>query len=352
MKNSNNKPPYKLFGIIFLVIIAVAVFNGLRREDHLQLLVPDNAGVAVLETAGEELVCVFKGGQVASWDWGDLSRRRADFSVGTDRVIVLDAGRLAAVSADGKKLLSVYRLPDGEKIKDLSIGFADQEVWPRISFDKSRIAVIRQNPAGTDGTTLYEFLTVDLDKALTGIPVSLPIDPETAALVEFAVDGAARLYAVGSKDKIGRMAALDLENGTTRWDRTYEGTGEFCSVIASPDNAWLLAGNRDGILYKLEADTGDVLKEISLLEPGETRPITNDYSVLHLAFSPEGQSYAAAINPRVYLLKAQNDIVFHTAAPADKLVSKIAFSPDNAFVATSDIRQSYPLKIWPLPKER
>jgi WD40 repeat protein len=350
MKKSNNKPPYKLFGMIFLVIIGVAVFNGLRKNDHVQLLVPDNAGVSVLETAGEELVCVFKGGQVASWDWGDLSRRQADFSIGTDRVIVLDAGRLAAVSVDGKKRLSVYRLPDGEKIKDIAVGFADQEVWPRMSFDKRRVAVIRQNPAAA-GTVLYEFLTVDLDKALTGIPVSLAIDPETAAFVEYAVDAAGCLYAVGSKEKIGRIVTVDLEKGTTLWDRTYEGTGEFCSVIASPDNTFLLAGNRNGMLYKLAAETGDVLKEISLLEPGETRPITNDYSVLHLTFSPDGRSYAAAINPRVYLLKAENDSIFHTATPADKLVSKIAFSPDNAFVATSDIRQSYPVKIWPLPQE-
>ncbi len=343
--------PIKLFFIIFAAMAIFVVLQNLIRNQTLQLLVPDNAGVSLLETAGGSLICVFKGGRVAAWDWDELPLQTADVSLPTDRVVLLDADRLAAVTDAGRKRLSVYRLPAGDKTADLSVGFDDQEVFPRISHDKRCLALIRINPAAPDGTQLYEFLTVDLEKQLTGIPVSLPIVSATEKLIDYAVDDTGRLYAVGSTQTVGRIAAVDLENGTTLWDRTYDRTGEFCSVTVSPDNTFLLAGNRNGILYKISAQTGDVMKEVILLEPGETRPITNDYSVLHLAFSPDGRCYAAAINPRVYLLKTETDTVFHTAAPADKLVSKIAFSPDNAFFATSDIRQSYPIKIWPLPQE-
>lgn len=350
-QTSNKKTPYKFFAALFLFIVGVAVFNGLKKSDNTALLVPDNAGVSVLETAGDALVCVFKGGQVASWDWGNLPQQQADFAIGTDRVVLLDAKRLAAVSVTGRKLLSVYRLPSGEKTKDLSVGWEDQEVWPRISFDKKRIALVRKSPADSNGKVLYEFLTVDLDKELTGIPASLSIQSGKDEFVDYAVDGNETLYAVGSTDKIGRIAAVNLDKGKTLWDKTYDATDEFCSVMVSPDNDTLLAGNRNGILYKLDTKTGEILKEIVLLEEGETRPITNDYSVLNLAFSPDGKDYAATINPRAYLLKADTDVIFHTSTPADKLVSKIAFSPDDQFVATSDIRQSYPVKIWKIPQD-
>ena len=159
------------------------------------------------------------------------------------------------------------------------------------------------------------------------------------------------LYAAGSKQKVGRIAAIDLEKGSDLWDRTYDQMLEFCSIIVSPDNQYLLAGNRDGILYQLNTQTGEIVKKIILLEEGETRPVTNDYSVMNSAFSSDGQYFVATINPKAYLLKAGSDVIIHTCSPADRLVSKIAFSPDNQFFATSDIRQSYPIKIWPMPKD-
>ncbi|MHC5083872.1 MAG: WD40 repeat domain-containing protein, partial [Planctomycetota bacterium] len=134
------------------------------------------------------------------------------------------------------------------------------------------------------------------------------------------------------------------------WDRVYEDTKEFCSVTVSPDSQYLLAGNRNGILYKIDSKTGDVIKQIHLLEEGEKRPITNDYSVLNLAFSPDGKFYVATINPPAYILKADSDSLVHKMTVADKLVSRIAFSPDSTMIATSDVRAGYPIKIWKLPE--
>ena len=344
-QNSNKKPSYKLFAVVFVLVMAVVIVNNIKRSNTMALIVPDNAGVLFLETVDDSLVCVFKGGQVASWNWGGLPQRRAEFSVQTDGVVLLGPGRLAAVSEAGKKVLSVYSLPSGQKTKDLTIGWDDQEVWPRISFDKNRVVLIRKNPVDSTGKILYEFLTLDIEKELLGVPVSLSIHSEED-FIDYAVDGNGTLYAVGSKEKKGRVAAVDMENGSVLWDTTDDQTLEFCSVILSPDNQYLLAGNRDGILYKLNTQTGEIVKKIVLLEEGETRPITNDYSVLNLAFSPDGQYFVATINPPVYIIETASDAVVHKFTATNKLVSKIAFSPENGRLATSDIRQSYPVKIW------
>ncbi|MBC8378888.1 MAG: WD40 repeat domain-containing protein [Planctomycetes bacterium] len=339
------KQPFFFF-FVFIVLIGLTIINNLTNEKVTSLIVPDNAGVSVLETVDDSLVCVFKGGQVASWNWSGLPQQQADFSVQTDRVALLDAGRLAAIPEVGKKNLSVYKLPSGEKTKDLSVGWDDQDVWPRISFDKNRVVLIRKNPVDSTGKILYEFLTVDIEKEFLGMPVALSIQAEGEDFIDTAVGGNGILYAVGSKEKKGRIVALDLENGTKVWDTNHDSTLEFCSVIVSPDNQYLLAGNRDGILYKLNTQTGEIVKKIVLLEEGETRPITNDYSVLNLAFSPDGQYFVATINPPVYIIETASDAVVHKFTATNKLVSKIAFSPENGRLATSDIRQSYPVKIW------
>jgi WD40 repeat protein len=344
------KPSFIFFALVFTVLAVLIIVQNFIREKTIFLFVSNNAGVTVLETVGDRLVCVFHDGQVAVWDWDDFSEQQADFKLETDQVVLPDAQQLAAVNETGRKMLSVYDLLTGEKQIDISVGYEDQVVWPRISFDKSRLALIRKNPADSAETVLYEFLTVDIDNGILGIPVLSSLQANSEMFVDYAVDGKGILYAVGSQNDIGRIMAINLETGKNVWDRIYGPAQEFCSVIVSPGSGYLLAGNRNGVLYKLSTETGEIVKPIQLLEEGEGRPVTNDYSVLNLAFSPDGQYYVVTINPKAYFLKTGTDDIFHIATPADRLVSRIAFSPDNRYFAASDVRAGYPVKIWPMPQ--
>jgi len=350
--NSKNKFPYKFFGALFLLIISIMIIGNLLQTDVLTLQVPNNAGVSFLETVDDLLVCVFLDGQVAVWDWNTLPEQQAGFSVPSSRVILPDGQHVTAINENGKQLISVYDLLSGDKQKDITAGYADQEVWPRISFDKSALALIRRNPVNAQGDILYEFMNMDIDDDFLGLPVSVALSENVDDFIDYSIDSQNVLFAAGSSSNIGRLAAANLEIGTVLWDRTYNRCEEFCNVIVSPDNRYLLAGNRNGVLYKINAETGEIIKAIHLLEEGETRQVTNEYSVLNLAFSPDGQYYVVTINPKAYFLKAGSDDLLHVAMPANRQVSRIAFSPDNHFFATSDIRAGYPIKVWPmsLPK--
>ena len=342
---------YFFVGVFVAMVVLVVVQNLFHRQQETRLLVENNAGVSVLETADESLVCVFQDGRGAVWQWGDLTGQRADIDVQTNRVVLLNNGHLAAINQSDKKFLSVYSLPACQKQNTFSVGWEDQDVWPRISPNKNAVALIRKNQIDSAGKVIYEFLTADIEKELTGVPTLMTLQADRQEWVDYAVDDSEVLYAVGSNEKAGRVAAVDLKSGTVLWDRTYDQTKEFSSVLISPDNQSLLAGNRDGVLDKLDVHTGDIVKPIQLLEEGETRPITNDYSVLNAAFSPDGRYYVVTIHPKAYIFDAVADTVIHTFSPADKLVSKIAFSPDSRFIATSDIRAGYPVKIYPMQVE-
>ncbi|MHC5000335.1 MAG: WD40 repeat domain-containing protein [Planctomycetota bacterium] len=327
MMDKKKKSQTKLFIGVFIVIAAVMIISNLTRQKVLLLDVPDNAGVTILETVDDALVCVFQDGQVVSWDWA-VQQQKSGFKAVSDRAIILDSGHLAAVNKEGKKRLTVYTFPDGQKQEDISVGWEDQDVWLRISPDKLTVALIRRNVPDSKGSILYEFLTLNVERSRIGY------------LIDYAVGNNAVLYAVGSKEKRGLIAAVDLEKGTVLWDTVYEKTKEFCSALISPDGSVLYAGNRDGILYKLNAATGEMMKNIKLLEDGETRPITNDYSVLNTGFSPDGQYLVATIHPKAYIIKTDSDELFHVCQPASRLVS------------TSDIRAGYPVKVWPMPEQK
>ena len=339
-----------LFVFAFVVILGVMFLNTALKEKAISLLVPDNAGVTILETVEDSLVCVFQDGQVVVWDWNTLPQQQGDFRAVSDRAIVLDAKRLAAVTKTGKKVLTVYNLPKGQKQKDISVGWADQELWLRISPDKKTVAVVRRNNPDSQGRVLIEFLTVDIEKEILSSPATLSIASETEDVVDTAVDNNGVLYAAGFQKDAGRIAAIDLKKGVILWESVFEESKEFSSIAVSPDGNFVHAGNRDGYLYKINAESGGLIKKIQLLEEGETRAVTNDVSVLNTAFSGDGRYFVATITPRAYLLRTDTDTVIHRCSPTSNLTSKIAFSPDNQFFATSDIRASKPIKVWEKPE--
>ncbi len=351
MKQKNKKSSVWMFVFIFAGLFLWMLVANMGGKDHVSLAVKNNGGTAFLETAGNSLVAVFQDGRTVVWNWSAATVQRADFSVRTDRVCVLDSERLLTVSKTGKKVLSVVNLTEGKILKSFSVGQAGQDVWPRASLDKSVVALMRHNKPDSAETKQYEFLTVNLKNDLPGVPTALTIQQDSQVVVDFVVDSDDMVYVAGSHEEVGRIVAIDLDRGKIRWDKTYDDTKEFCSVMVASDGKSILAGNRNGLLYQLDAQTGDLAKPIQLLEEGETRPITNDYSVLNAAFSPDGRYYVVTINPKAYILDAATHKIVHTLSPADKLVSKIAFSPDNRFVATSDIRAGYPVKIWKFLEE-
>jgi WD40 repeat protein len=350
-KKTNNKKSKVIFIIGFLGLMLLVIVQNLLREEVTLLSVAKNAGVTALETVENSLVSVFQDGQVVFWDWSEVAQQKGNFKVISDRVVLLDTQSLAAVSTTGKKILTVYSLPDGQKEKDISVGWDDQDVRLRISPDKKTVALIRQNAPDSKGSILFEFVTLNIENERIGSAVPLSIQQANEDFVDYALGNDKVLYAVGSKENRGWIAAVDIDKGAILWDTVFTDSKEYCTCLVSPGSSILYAGSRDGILYKLKADTGELLKMIQLLEDGETRPITNDYSVLNLAFSPDGQYFVATINPTVYIFEADSDEIIHNWKPADRLVSKIAFSPDNRCVATSDVRAGYPVKIWPMPEE-
>ena len=325
------------------------IVSSIRSRKEHALPVPLNKGVSHLVTLSDSLAAVFQDGQVCVWGWDDLAKKR-DFSVDTDRVVFLNENQLAAVNLTGKKILSIVEMAGGEKASEMTVGQADQEVWPRLSPDRNVLMLVRRNPPLVDSEFVnYEFMTVNIPRELLGVPVKLSTRYESEKIVDYAVSAGRIAYAVGSRDEIGSIAAMDLNTGKTLYHKDYPDTLEFCSLLLSPDSGTLYAGNRNGFLYKIDASQGNILKKIQLLKEGETRSVTNDFSVLNPAFSGDGKFYVVTINPKVYILRTDSDQVIHTCSPADKLVSKIAFSPDSQFFATSDIRAGYPVKIWKMP---
>ena len=218
----------------------------------------------------------------------------------------------------------------------MAIGWGDQDIHLRISSDRSLPALIRRNPERNDAVD-YEFAAVDLAAEVLRPAVVQTVAARTQTLRDFAVSDAGVLFAAGADDGQARLLAVDLNTGQTRWDQRWPDISELTSAAVSVDGQTVWVGDRDGNLLTIVSADGQRRNKVSLLRPGETRPVTNDFSVLNLVVSPDGRRLGCTIAPVAYAVDAGTGQVVQRFS-GHKVVSKVAFSPDSGKLATSDLR--------------
>ena len=348
MAGSKSKP----FVFFFLAIVLVSVFMfavewNKRRTPA--LIVAGNKGIASLFTSDGRLAAVFQDGRTCVWGWDVPEIKQADFMAGSGRAIPLGEGRMAVLgrTAD-RRLLSVYDLRTAKRIKDLTAGWEDQDIHIRVSPTLAMPVLIRRIDE-RDGSVKVEFLAVNLAAELLRPPVLQTLDARTQTLRDFAVSDAGVLIAAGADDGKARLLAMDLNTGQTLWDQTWPDSEELTTVAVAVDGKTVWAGDRRGTLLTVAAEDGRLRSKVSLLMPGETRSVTNDFSVQNLVVSPDGRRLGCTIAPIAYAVDAETGLVTHRFG-SHKVVSRVAFSPDSRKMATADLRADGVILIQTLEK--
>jgi hypothetical protein len=345
-----SKFPFWLFALVFIVASLLPLIARKLSPVKSQINVTEYSGAGDLLTQGNELVAVFQDGKVAAWDWTNPpSQPLRQFSVGSDRFVMLDETRAAAVSKTGRKLFTIYDIKTGNKISETPVGWEDQDIWILQSPDKNVLALACINP-DKDGHTLYEFMAIDPAGGKPDMPVSVDVLTVQKRFIAFALSNDKKILAAGSAAKHGCLTLIDLDKGKVILEKEYESNQEFTSAAFALDSLLAFLTNRDGSVYGIDA-SGEIKSTYTVLKPGEKNPVTNDTSSQNVTISADGRYVAAVMLERkVAVWNVQTgDLVFQ-AVPGHKLTGSIVISPDNSLLATSDKRASGMIQIWKIKK--
>jgi WD40 repeat protein len=350
-KKSQTKFPLWLFAVIFVVASLLPFITKKLSPARASLTIRDNPGASSLITQGTNLVAVFQNGKVAAWDWNNPSSEPLwQFSADSDRLVMLDDTRAAAVTKTGRKILIIYDVNQGKKFSEISVGWEDQDVWLLQSPDRKVLALARINP-DKDGHTLYEFMIFNIEKNNHGFPISVDVPTTEKRLVAFAVSNEKKMFAAGSVGKHGWLIAVDLTEGKVVLEKEYGQADEFTSTVFTPDNSQAFLTNHNGSVYGIDALSGQVKSVCTVLKPGEKNIVTNDGSSQNITLSANGQYVAAVmIEQKVAVWDIQTEKPVFQANPSHKLTGSIALSPDGSLLATSDKRASGVIQIWQVKK--
>lgn len=330
----------KAFLFFFLAIVGVSVLmfvQDWRRRRVPRLAAAGNKGIGSLVSLdGGGLAAVFMDGRTCVWDWAAPYAKQAEWKAAGGRAMGLSEGRLATVGQSGQRRMLTIYTADGKKVKELAVGWEDQDIFLVNSPKLGMPTVVRRN-AERNGVAEVEFMIVDLAAELLRPPVVLTLEVASQTLRDVAVSDAGVLYAVGADGGQGRVTAFDLNTGQTLWEVRLADVQELTAVTVSADGATVWAGDRGANLLELAAADGRLLRTVSLLMPGETRTVTNDYSVLNLVSSRDGRRLGCTVAPVAYAVDAETGQVLRRMG-GHKVVAKVAFSPDGQKAATADLR--------------
>lgn len=347
MAVSKSKP----FIFFFLAIIAVSVGMFLiewNKRRVPSLVVSENRGIGEIFTVDGRLVTVFLDGLTCAWDWRPPHGKLAEFRIGSGRAIPLRGAHLGAVTRMGDRhLLSIYDLDAARKVKDLTIGWEDQDVHVRISNDRGVPVAIRRNPE-RNGRIEYELLIVDVEAEILRPAILQSIEADIQTFRDFAVSDKGVLYVAGADGGNARLLAMDLNTGQTLWEKIWTDADELTSVALTIDGRTVWAGDHSANLLSVDAEDGRRLSYFSLLLSGETRPANNDYKVLNLTPAPDGRQMGCTIAPIVYVLDIETEQLRFRHNPRQKVTSRVAFSPDSKKIATTSLRADGEIRIWTL----
>jgi hypothetical protein len=299
-----------------------------------------------LFTQGRNLIAVFQDGKVAVWDWANItSAPSQQFSASSDRFVVLDDPRAAAVSKTGRKVFTVYDLKTGDKISENPVGWEDQDFWLLQSPDKKHLALACVNPA-KDGHTLYEFMSLDPAKGKPDFPISMDIPTAHGRFFTFALSNDKKILAAGNAQKRGWLAVIDLNQGKEILRKEYPQCEEFTSAAFMPAGSQAFLTNRNGSVYGIDIDSGEVKSAYTVLKPGQKNSVTNETSSQNIAISEDGQYVAAVVINVVHVWETATGSHIFQQAPGHMLTGPLVFSSDNTLLASSDLRAGRVIRIW------
>jgi len=330
-------------------VVGAVLISRLLSPLEAEMLLPDNAGAGGLLTNGRTLVAVFQDGQVAAWDWNAPARTLWRFSAESNRVVMLDDVRAASAPEKGDKALIVYDVRQGGKLSQIPIAWSNQDVWLIQSPDKKVLAPVRIS-AGSEGLSLYEFMTFDLAAGNPGLPVPFDVPAAEKRLIAFAVSNDKKFLAAGSVGQHGLLILADLEQSKIVLEKEYDQADEFTSAAFTPDGSLIFLTNRNGSVYGVNAASGLVESTYTVLKPGQKNPVTNETSSQNITISSDGRYVAAVVINKVHIWEIRTGDHIFQQAPGHKLTGPIALSPDSSLLATSDIRSSGLVRIWKVKK--
>ena len=347
-KKNPKKSPMIVFIGAFIVIIILMIIANLSKDVEVALEMPFNEGVRSLSAYDNKLLAVASDDKTFLWDWDELGQDAVIGKAAFEQALLLDADSVISIKQGQPAVVVVSSVRGGEVEKEILLDSGTDLGVISTNCDCSVLVAILAVSSDSKDRTEYKFYNIDLDGQEASRINQVSDDSSLIQLTDFAVSDEGKfITGAGEKNHKARLLVIDIKGERVLWDKTYDVLKSFTSVIFSLDGKNIFAGGSDGALYKINANTGEIINKAQIKEQIETAhkavPIQN------LAISPNGKLIAVGTTSGFRVLDCEFNNEVFSEIGIHKLSGPLVFSPDSSFIATSDLRQGMKIKIWSIP---
>ena len=348
--NKKNKSSYFFFSVIFVAVFVIMLVANIKSTLKEEILVSINEGVANFFTYRNSLVAVYRDNKMRIWDWKNLSNKPLVCTVQSSQVILNKTDCIISFRPGNRKTIVATDLQGNVK-HEIAVTPNCSTAYLRINYAGNTIIVVLEKPENTTKVyTSYEVLNFDTDNfQLTSIE-KIGKSGSNYLFWDFAVSNDGNLLAaVGQNGEQGSIVLVDINQRKIIWEKELSDTGRLPSVAFSPDGKFIYARDAYSSIQKVETKTA---KQLSPLLQGENIKtlMSSSQSVQDIVIDSGGKLLAAVVGEHIEVWNLETEKMIYTVGPGHKIIGSIAFSPDSAFVASSDLRQGGKIQIWKLPK--
>ena len=349
----NNKKWNAVFVGIVVSVPVLLMFHANTKSFIKVEINPPFDGVVKLTTVEDKLVVVSKTNEMHIRDWKNITGRPLKIMNAADKVALMADDRLIRISSDKSDTVEIKYIKEDSNSVMVSLGYDVHCELLAVNETGNTAGLVNVNISDKNINGSYSRFSIAIiaSNQLSEIATIENSDYDIE-LCEISVSNDGKyIVVVGREKNLGWTGIADVEQKKLLWKKTSDLSSKFNSVAFSPDSRIVYIGGIGRNVIGFDVITGD---QVSNWQMAETNIPNKKQYTPAIAVSNNGHIVAAATEPEgnIYLWDTQNNNLLGNLPVGHIIISGIAFSPDNRYLAASGVLVKNRIKICDVSKAR
>ena len=350
-KVSKNKSPFKFFLVIIIIIMFLTVIVDLSSNEK-NLNIPGNAGILDLSTCDNYLVALTKDNHVHLWDWMELPDAPDKSGAASTPAVVLDSEQIVQYEPDAYNALVIKKIDTNNKVAEYPLSPDYRLIHISAARDHSILAALLAHTSNTndDASNVYQLVTIRPVTEQYRSIINIGSDTSDYRLKQCTISDDGRWGIVlGARQDQGVIIVIDILQKHIVQEIVIPETTVIDHAVFKPEGNWFFAGGDDLVLYKIQTDTGEIIRRIPVDE--NITGAASQTAFRDIAVSPDGKMVAAITTTYkggVWDCTSGANII--KSIFKKEVATTICFSPDSRLLAIGPLQDGGHISIIRLQK--